>query len=105
MCFQTQLVLEFTKTDALWNKRILEEVRKQVHYRNANVFARYPWPVITAAEPDALHELQCGFVPRYIPDPAGFLKQYSTYNAKSEEVYEKRTFAKVAKKGRRPHTA
>ena len=101
MCFQTQLVLEFTKSDAYWNKRILEEVQKHATHHHASVFARYPWPVITAEEPEQVQLMQCGFVPAHLPDPVGFLRQYSTYNAKSEEVYEKRTFGKAAKEGQR----
>ncbi len=101
MCFQTQLILEFTKSDVYWNQRILEEVRKRATFHHASVFARYPWPVITAEDPEHVQDMQCGFVPKHMPDAAGFLKQYSTYNAKSETMYDLRTFSKAAKEGRR----
>lgn len=101
MCFQTQLVLEFAKSDVYWNRRILEEVRKRAHFHHASVFARLPWPVITAEDPEHVHDMICGLVPKHMPDPAAFLRQYSTYNAKSETMYELRTFSKAAKEARR----
>ncbi len=101
MCFQTQLVLAFTKGDAYWNKTILDEVQQRAHFHHASVFARDPWPVITAEEPDRVQDMQCGYVPGYVDDAPAYLKTYSTYNAKSEEMYAKRTFAKAAADGRR----
>src|SRR5688500_9732825 len=101
MCFQTQLVLEFTRGDAYWNQRILEEVRGNAIYHHAGAFDRFPWPVITAEDQEIVQMMRCGFVPKQMTDEALFLKQYSTYNAKSEEIYEKRTFAKASQEGRR----
>lgn len=101
MCFQTQLILEYTRSDAYWNQRILEEVRVHAHYHHASAFARVPWPIVTAEDPDRVQLMHCGLVPLQMSDATGFLKKYSTFNAKSEEIYEKRTFAKAAQEGRR----
>lgn len=101
MCFQKQLVLELTRSEAYWNQRILEEVQEHAVYHHASAFARVPWPVITAGDPDHVRLMHCGLVPLQMKDQAGFLKQYSTYNAKSEEIFAKRTFARAAKEGRR----
>lgn len=101
MCYQTQLVLELTHSDTYWSQRVLEEVRGHARYHHASAFAREPWPIIMAEDPDHIRLMHCGLVPVSMRDPSGFLKQYSTFNAKSEEIYEKRIFAKAAKEGRR----
>ncbi len=101
MCYQTQLVLELTRGDAYWNKRILDDVRANATFHHASAFDRHPWPVITAEDPEIVQLMRCGFVPEQMGDAASFLKRYSTYNAKSEEMYDKRTFAKAAQKGHR----
>jgi putative SOS response-associated peptidase YedK len=101
MCFQTQLVLEYTRSDAYWNQRILEEVREHARYHHSSAFAREPWPVITAEDPDHIRLMHCGLVPEHMTDQTAFLKQYNTFNAKCEEVYDKRTFSKAAAEGRR----
>lgn len=101
MCYRTQLVLQFTQSDQYWDQRILQEVQAHAHHHHANVFARDQWPVVTAGDPTHISLMQCGLVPVHMKDPVAFLKQYSTYNAKSEEIYEKRTFARAAREGHR----
>ncbi|MDQ3101134.1 MAG: SOS response-associated peptidase [Bacteroidota bacterium] len=101
MCFQVQLVLEYTRSDAYWNQRILEEVRGEARYHHTSAFAREPWPIVTMEDPEHIRLMHCGLVPSHMKDAIGFLKQYSTYNAKSEEIYEKRTFAEAANGSRR----
>jgi putative SOS response-associated peptidase YedK len=101
MCYQTQLVVEHERSHAYWNKRIWDQLKQRPAIHHASVFARLPWPVVTVQEPELVQDKQCGLVPAYATDAADFLKHYPTYNAKSEEVYTKRTFRKAATEGRR----
>ncbi len=95
------MVLEFIRSDAYWNQQILEEVRGHAIYHHASAFAREPWPIITIEDLEHIRSMHCGLVPEHVKDASAFLKQYSTYNAKSEEIYEKRVFSNLAAEGKR----
>lgn len=104
MCYHAALDTTEEGLSKRMDRAILEEARSQLAlpYHNGNAFARPWWPVVTTEQPDAITAKQWGLVPKWAAaDPAGFLRKAPTFNAISEEAFDKRSFKNAMESGRR----
>jgi len=102
MCYSTALDANAKAIEARYGRQMLAETRGELPFSKTSAFARPWWPVITAEEPNVIGWKQWGLVPHWAAaDPAAFLKKTPTFNAISEEAYEKRSFKAAMAAGHR----
>lgn len=104
MCYHASLDTKAENISKRLDREILAEARGQLSLPivHGNAFARPYWPVVTMEEPGVISAKQWGLVPKWAAgDPAGFLRKSPTFNAISEEAYEKRSFRTAMEAGRR----
>jgi len=93
MCVSAQLQIEFEAGQRWHNRRVTEEIFGRKPIYAASCFDRPAWPVITAQEPDTLQLMNwCYLPPHAASEPIKFIAEYSTYNAKCENVYTGRLY-------------
>ncbi|MGV9010953.1 MAG: SOS response-associated peptidase [Flavobacteriales bacterium] len=102
MCYHTALDVDDAVLMRKYHRRMLEETRGQtLPFPRTSAFARPWWPMITAEAPEVIGWKQWGLTPFWVKDAKEFLKRTPTYNAVSEEAYEKRSFKHAMTHGQR----
>ena len=101
MCYHTELDTDVTALAKRMHRDMLAETRGELPYPRISAFARPWWPVVSADEPGVIGWKQWGLVPKWAKDAKEFLKRSPTYNAISEEAYEKRSFKNAMAAGHR----
>ncbi|MEO8734811.1 MAG: SOS response-associated peptidase family protein [Flavobacteriales bacterium] len=101
MCYHTELDTDVDALAKRMDRVMLAETRGELPFPRTSAFARPWWPVVTAEEQHVIGWKQWGLVPKWATDAKEFLKRSPTYNAVSEEAYEKRSFKSAMAAGRR----
>lgn len=120
MCYSTTLDRDIREMERMYNKRMLEDSRRSYMHpeelenlpdfdapwasKRTSAFARPFWPVMTKDKPDALELHRWGFLPKQVTDEVyakEWLKEWATFNAVSEDIEKKKTYAEAWAKGQR----
>lgn len=102
MCYYTALDADVAALKSRFDREMLDETRGEgLPFPRTSAFARPWWPVISAEDPKVIGWKQWGLLPSWVKDPKEFLKRSPTFNAVSEEAYDKRSFKHAMDKGQR----
>ncbi len=101
MCYYTELDTDVAALAKRMDREMLAETRAELPFPRTSAFARPWWPVVSSDEPRVISWKQWGLLPFWVKEPKEFLKRTPTFNAVSEEAFDKRSFKSAMTAGRR----